>query len=138
MEPRINVITLGVRDFDRSLAFYRDGLGWEAHVQGDLALFSINGMIFALYPRESLADDANVPARETGFPGFTLAYLTRNEAEVDATLKKAGSVGARIVKPGQKTFWGGYSGYFADPDEYLWEIAFNPFWKLDRKGRVWV
>jgi len=136
MEPRINVITLGVSDFDRSLAFYRDGIGWEAHVQGDLALFSLNGMIFALYPRESLADDANVPARETGFPGFTLAYLTRNEAEVDITLKKAGSAGARIAKPGQKTFWGGYSGYFADPDEYLWEVAFNPFWKLDPEGRV--
>ena len=96
MEPCINVITLGVRDFDRSRAFYRDGLGWEAHVQGDLALFSLNGMIFALYPRESLADDATVPARETGFPGFTLAYLTRNEAEVDAILEKARSVGAQM------------------------------------------
>jgi len=138
MEPRINVITLGVRDFDQSLAFYRDGLGWAAKVQGDLALFSLNGTIFALYPYESLAGDASVPAQETGFPGFTLAYLTRNEAEVDVILEKAGGLGASIVKPGQKTFWGGYSGYFADPDGFLWEVAFNPFWQLDRDGRVWV
>ena len=136
MDPRINVITLGVKDFVRSLAFYRDGLGWTAQVQDDIALFPLNGIIFALYPRESLAEDAMVPAEETGFPGFTLAFLTRNEAEVDATLEKAKTLGARILKPAQKTFWGGYGGYFADPDGFLWEVAYNPFWKLDRKGNV--
>ena len=136
MDPRINVITLGVKDFARSLAFYRDGLGWTAQVQDDIAFFQLNGIIFALYPRESLAEDAMVPAEETGFPGFTLAFLTRNEAEVDATLEKAKNLGARILKPAQKTFWGGYGGYFADPDGFLWEVAYNPFWKLDRKGNV--
>jgi hypothetical protein len=136
MNPRINVITLGVKDFARSLAFYRDGLGWTAQVDDDIAFFPLNGIIFALYPRDKLAEDAMVPARETGFPGFTLAFLTRNEAEVDVTLEKAKGLGARILKPAQKTFWGGYGGYFADPDGFLWEIAYNPFWKLDQKGNV--
>ena len=136
MDPRINVITLGVKDFARSLAFYRDGLGWTAQVDDDIAFFPLNGIIFALYPRDKLAEDAMVPSRETGFPGFTLAFLTRNEDEVDATLKMAEDLGGRILKPGQKTFWGGYGGYFADPDGFLWEVAYNPFWKLDRKGNV--
>ena len=136
MDPRINVITLGVQDFNRSLAFYRDGLGWKAQVKDDIAFFRLNGVILALYPRDSLAEDATVPARETGFPSFTLAYVTNNEREVDAILEKAESLGVRILKPGQKTFWGGYGGYFADPDGFLWEVAFNPFWKLDRKGNV--
>jgi uncharacterized protein len=136
MDTRINVITLGVADFARSLAFYRDGLGWTAQVDDDIAFFPLNGIIFALYPRDRLAEDAMVPALGTGFPGFTLAYVTKNEAEVDALLEKARGLGARILKPAQKTFWGGYGGYFADPDGFLWEVAYNPFWKLDRKGNV--
>ena len=136
MDPRINVITLGVKDFNRSLAFYRDGLGWTARVDDDIAFFPLNGIIFALYPRDRLAGDALVPARETGFPDFTLAFVTRNEAEVDAILNMVEDLGGRILKPGQKTFWGGYGGYFADPDGFLWEVAYNPFWKLDRKGNV--
>ena len=106
MDLRINVITLGVKDFTRSLAFYRDVLGWTAQVQEDIAFFQLNGIIFTLNPRENLAEDALVPAQETGFPGFTLAFITRNTAEVDATLEKAKSLGARIPKPAQKTFWG--------------------------------
>jgi uncharacterized protein len=136
MDPRINVITLGVTDFSRSLAFYRDGLGWKAEVRDDIVFFPLNGIVFALYPRDSLAEDASVSAEKTGFPGFTLAYLARNEKDVEAVLEKAEHIGARILKPGQKTFWGGYGGYFADPDGFLWEVAFNPFWKLDRKGNV--
>jgi catechol 2,3-dioxygenase-like lactoylglutathione lyase family enzyme len=136
MDPRINVITLGVKDFRRSLAFYRDGLGWTAQVQDDIACFPLNGIVFALYPRDSLAKDAAIPAQGTGFPGFTLAVLTKNEAEVDAILKKAKGLGARVLIPGRKTFWGGYGGYFADPDDFLWEVAYNPFWKPDRNGTV--
>jgi uncharacterized protein len=136
MDPRINVITLGVKDFARSLAFYRDGLGWTAQVQDDIAFFPLNDIVLALYPHDSLAEDAMVPARETGFPGFTLAFVTKNEAEVDVTLKTAEDIGGRILKPAQKTFWGGYGGYFADPDGFLWEVAYNPFWKLDRNGNV--
>ncbi|OPY37388.1 MAG: Glyoxalase-like domain protein [Methanoregula sp. PtaU1.Bin051] len=136
MDPRLNVITLGVKDFSRSLAFYRDGLGWKADVQDDVAFFPLSTIIFALYPRVSLAKDAAVPGEGTGFPGFTLAYLARDEKDVDSVLRKAESLGARILKPGQKTFWGGYGGYFADPDGFIWEVAYNPFWKLDRKGNV--
>ena len=136
MEPRISVITLGVRDFARSLAFYRDGLGWEAQVDDDIAFFPLNGIVLALYPRGSLAGDAGVPAKPAGFPGFTLAYSTRQAAEVDAVLGKAQEIGARIVKPAQKTFWGGYGGYFADPDGFLWEVAYNPAWNVDRNGNV--
>jgi catechol 2,3-dioxygenase-like lactoylglutathione lyase family enzyme len=98
MNPRINVITLGVKDFARSLAFYRDGLGWTAQVNDDIAFFPLNGIVLALYPRDRLAEDAMVPARENGFPGFTLAYNTRNEDEVDATLKLAEDLGGHILK----------------------------------------
>ena len=136
MEPRINVITLGVKDFAHSLAFYRDGLGWKAEVQDDIAFFNLTSIIFALYPRERLAEDASVPAEKTGFPGFTLAYLARSEPEVDIFLKQAEECGARILKTGEKKFWGGYGGYFADPDGFLWEVAFNPFWTLDQDGNV--
>jgi uncharacterized glyoxalase superfamily protein PhnB len=125
-----------VNDFDRSFAFYRDGIGWTAQVQDDTAFFQLNGIIFALYLRDSLAEDAMVPAQESGFPGFTLAFLTRDEAEKDAILKKAKGLGARILKPARKTFWGGYGRYFADPDGFFREVAYNLFWKLDRKGNV--
>jgi uncharacterized protein len=89
MNPRINVITPGVKDFARSLAFYRDGLGWTAQVNDYIAFFPLNGIVLALYPRDTLAEDAAVPAQRKGFPGFTLAYNTRNEIEVDAILEKA-------------------------------------------------
>ena len=136
MEPRLNVITLGVENLDRSIAFYRDGLGWAAHVQGDIALFQLNGIVLALYPRTRLADDAMASSTGEGFPGFTIAYNARNETDVDRVLETAKAIGARIQKPAQRTFWGGYSGYFSDPDGFLWEIAYNPFWTLDSEGNV--
>ncbi len=136
MQPRINVVTLGVRDFARSLAFYREGLGWPARVMEDIAFFMLNGVVFALYPRVRLAEDATVPEEGSGFSGFTLAYCGRNEAEVDEVLTLAADLGARIIKPAQKVFWGGYSGYFADPDGFLWEVAYNPNWTLDEEGNV--
>ncbi len=136
MEPRISVITLGVRDFQKSLAFYRDGLGWKAEVHDDIAIFPLSGIVFALYPRDKLAEDATVSAKGSGFSGITLAYLGRDETEVDNVLRHAEKIGATIVKPAQKVFWGGYSGYFTDLDGFLWEVAYNPMWTLDEKGNV--
>lgn len=92
-----------------------------------VAFFTLNGTWLALYPRHLLAEDATVPASGTGFAGFTIAHNVNTEAEVDAVLQLAVNAGATLVKPGQKVFWGGYSGYFADPDGFLWEVAHNPF-----------
>lgn len=136
MHPRMNVITLGVEDLHRSLAFYSEGLGWKAQVQGDIALFQLNGVVLALYPKGEMAKDVGVPLDGQGFRGITLAYNCRDESEVDDVLAYVGSFGAHIVKPAQKTFWGGYSGYFSDPDGHLWEVAHNPFWKLDPEGNI--
>jgi catechol 2,3-dioxygenase-like lactoylglutathione lyase family enzyme len=136
MKPRINIITLGVSDLERSLLFYRDGLGWIPKVQGDIAFFPLNGIVLALYPKEKLAEDATVDPKGSGFAGVTVAYNTESENEVDAILQLVETLGAKILKPAQKVFWGGYSGYFSDPDGYLWEVAFNPFWKLDEKGNI--
>jgi catechol 2,3-dioxygenase-like lactoylglutathione lyase family enzyme len=136
MKPKINLITLGVKDFAKSLAFYRDGLGWKAQVHDDVAFFPLNKIVFAIYPREKLAEDVTVPAEGSGFAGFTLAHNVSSEQEVDATLEAVEKLGARIVKPGQKVFWGGYSGYFADLDGHYWEVAYNPHWQLDADGNV--
>ncbi len=136
MNPRINVITLGVEDLQRSLAFYSEGLGWKAQVQGDIALFQLNGVVLALYPREALAMDAGVPPEGQGFRGMALAYNCKEEGEVDGFLSHIRTLGANVVKPTQKTSWGGYSGYFSDPDGHLWEVAYNPFWELDAEGNI--
>jgi len=136
MEPRISLVTLGVKDFKRALKFYRDDLGWEAKVQDDVAFFPLNGIVLGLYPREKLAEDALTKDTQPGFSGITLAYNVGSEKEVDEILKKVTKFGAKLIKPGQKVFWGGYSGYFSDPEGHLWEVAHNPFWKLDKNGNV--
>ena len=132
MEPRISLITLGVKDLGRSVRFYREGLGLPLREGGDVsvvAFFETRGTWLALFPREALAADAGVVAQGGGFAGFTLAHNVRTREEVDATLNEAEAVGAKIVKLAHDTDWGGYSGYFADPDGYLWEVAWNPhFW----------
>lgn len=141
MEPRISIITLGVADMTRSIRFYRDGLGWptEAADTADWAIFRILGVRLALYPRHKLARDINLnlPSAASGFGGITLAHNVRSRDEVRAVLAAAEAAGAQILKPAQDADWGGYSGYFADPDGYLWEIAWGDCWTLAADGTLW-
>jgi uncharacterized protein len=133
LKAKISMITLGVRDLAASLAFYRDGLGFPTHnyVEGqDCIMFKLEGTWLALYPRASLADDATVASHGSGFPGFALAHNVGSKALVDETFAVAVAAGATPMKKPQDVFWGGYSGYFADPDGFLWEVAWNPFTDL--------
>ncbi len=133
MKPKISLIGLGVSDFARSMAFYRDGLGFEPHnyTEGeDHVMFRLEGTWLSLYPRGLLADDAAVSPEGSGFAGFTLAHNVASRAEVDEVFAFAVACGARAMKPPREVFWGGYSGYFADPDGFLWEVAHNPFTDL--------
>src|SRR5688572_33486430 len=125
MEARVSFITLGVSDFQRSLKFYRDGLGFplSSASKDDVAFFRTGGIILALYPTDKLADDAHVPAAGSGFRGVTLAHNVRRQEEVSEVLALAAAAGATISKPAQDTFWGGHGGYFADPDGHLWEVV---------------
>jgi uncharacterized protein len=130
MEPRISIITLGVTDLNTSIKFYREGLGLPL-IEGSegIAFFELKGTWLALFPREALASDANVSAQGGGFPGFTLAHNVRSREEVDRVLQQAQQAGASLTKHAAETDWGGYSGYFQDPDGFLWEVAWNPsFW----------
>jgi uncharacterized protein len=138
MRQKLSIITLGVSDLARSIAFYRDGLKWTtAYKEGEgIAWFPIGGVVLALYPREGLAEDAMVSAQGSGFTGITLAHNTKSEAEADAVLAEVAALGMKIVKPAQKVFWGGYSGYFADPDGYLWEVAYNPYSVFDEQDNL--
>ena len=130
MNPRISMITLGVRDLAIAIDFYEQGLDFpRMESPPEVAFFTLNGSWLGLYGYEALAEDAGVPADGSGFRGFSLAHNVSSEAEVDAVMALAVGAGATLVKPPQKVFWGGYSGYFKDPDGYLWEIAHNPlFW----------
>jgi uncharacterized protein len=101
-----------------------------------IVFFQAGGMALALYPRDELAKDANVAASGDGFRAISLAYDARNREEVDSVLKEAESAGAKILKPAQEAFWGGYSGYFSDPDGFLWEVAWNPFFPLAEDGSI--
>jgi len=137
MEQRISIITLGVADLKRSGAFF-ERMGWRrSAVKTDgILFFQTGGMALALYPRHELANDANVAADGHGFNGVTLAYNTRSREEVDSVVQEAATAGARILKPAQEAFWGGYSGYFSDPDGFLWEVAWNPFFPIAGDGRI--
>ena len=130
MKPRISMITLGVSDLEKSVKFYQEGLGFpKMDSEGDIAFFTLNGSWLSLYSREALAEDATVSAEGSGFRGFTLSHNVSSETEVEQVINQALGAGATLVKPAQKVFWGGYSGYFTDPDGYLWEVACNPhFW----------
>jgi len=133
MKPKISLITFGVRDLPRMLAFYRDGLGFPLHNYtpgDDMVMFRLEGTWLGLFPRDALAEDATVSTEGSGFSGVTLAHNEPSKEGVDRAFAEALAAGASPVKQPQDVFWGGYSGYFADPEGNLWEVAFNPFTDL--------
>jgi uncharacterized protein len=137
MEPRLSLVTLGVADVSRSRRFY-EALGWRASSASqpdDVAFFQLGGAALALWGRGELAGDAELPD-PGGWGGVALAHNARSRAEVDAILEEARAAGARVLKPAHDTVWGGYAGYFADPDGYPWEVAWNPYWELRADGSV--
>lgn len=127
MQPRLTLVTLGVADLARAVRFY-EALGWprSSYASEGVAFFQVGGLVLSLYPRAALAEDADLAPEGQGFRGFALAYNTASRAETDAVLAEAVAAGATLVKPAADAFWGGYSGYFADPDGALWEVAWNP------------
>ena len=137
MRQRLTLITLGVRDFARALAFY-EGLGWKksAASQERYALFPLGGIVLGLYPLQALEADTTLRHEPSDFAGLTISYNATSPEEVDTVLQEAERLGASIVKPAQQVFWGGYSGYFKDLDGYLFEVAYNPFWQLDSEGKL--
>ncbi|MCW9057461.1 MAG: VOC family protein [Gammaproteobacteria bacterium] len=131
MKPRISMLTLGVRDLAASIRFYGQGLGFpRMESPPEVAFFTLNGTWLGLYGRDALAGDAGVAPEGSGFSGIAIAHNVDSEAAVDSVLDEAVAAGAKLVKPGQKTDWGGYAGYFADPDGYLWEVAHNPLFRV--------
>ncbi|MBI4298311.1 MAG: VOC family protein [Chloroflexi bacterium] len=139
MKPRITVITLGVNDLERSLAFYRDGLGLPTQgivgnefEHGAVAFFDLqNGLKLALWPRNSIAHDSKLALQPPSATEFTIGYNVSSKEEVDAVMKHAKRAGAKIVKAADNTFWGGYAGYFQDPDDHLWEVVWNPQFQVE-------
>jgi uncharacterized protein len=138
MKPRVSVITIGVDDLERSLRFYRDGLGLKTEgiigtkfEYGAVAFFDLQaGLKLALYPRSSLAHDSTLPLGQSSATELSLGHNVSSKQEVDAVMEQARKSGAVIVKPAQDTFWGGYAGYFQDPDRHLWEVVWNPQWPI--------
>lgn len=139
MTPRITVITLGVDDLERSLRFYRDGLGLKTEgiigkefEHGAVAFFDLQaGLRLALWPRRSISHDSGLPASKPSATNMSLGHNVSSKAEVDTVMALAQRAGATIVKPAHETFWGGYAGYFQDPDQHLWEVVWNPKWEAD-------
>ena len=133
MKPKISLITLGVRDLGRMLAFYRDGLGLPLHNYkpgDDMVMFRLEGTWLGLFPRDELAKDATVSVEGSGFSGVAIAHNEPSKEGVDRVFAEALAAGAKAVKAPEDVFWGGYSGYFADPEGNLWEVAFNPLTDL--------
>jgi len=138
MEQRISLVTLGVADLPRAVAFYERVVGWTAESSPPgVVFFDLNGVVFALWPHDDLAKGMGLTADPVpAYRGYSLAHNVRSEEEVDAFFARLKDNGATIVKEPQKAFWGGYSGYFSDPDGHTWEIAYNPFWTIRQDGRV--
>jgi len=138
MEQRLSIIGLGVSDLKTTSAFYEEKFGWKKMKSSNdyIVFFQLNGVLLSLYPKDKLAEDATVSSEGHGFKGFSLAFNTCSKEEVDDLFGVLEEKGVRIVKRPEEVFWGGYSGYIADPDENLWEIAFNPFLPLDENGNV--
>jgi uncharacterized protein len=136
MKPRISLITLGVDDLEKSLRFYRDGLGFPSKgivgtefEYGAVAFFELEtNLKLAIWPRKSLAKDSGLPLNKRSATEFSIGHNVASKAEVDSVMQRAANAGAAIVKKGHDTFWGGYAGYFQDPDGHLWEVAWNPEW----------
>ncbi|MNR82958.1 Glyoxalase-like domain protein [compost metagenome] len=136
MEQRVSLITLGVSELERSRLFYTEGLGWTpGFVSDEVVFFQAGPLIVSLFPFAALAEDAQVPVA-AGSAGFALAHNVRSKAEVDAVLARAEAAGARLRSPAQEKPWGGYAGYFTDPDGHLWEIAWNPGFAFTPDGGV--
>ncbi len=140
MEQRVSMITLGVADLGRAKAFYEDVVGWKAAPgPPGIAFFDLGGLVFSLYPQVDLAKDRNATLDDgggTGSQSFALAHNARSKAEVDSIFAQLKDKGATIVKQPEEVFWGGYSGYFSDPDGHCWEVAYNPYWTIGEDGRV--
>ena len=137
MKQHLHIVTLGVRDFETSKRFYAETLGWKiARPQEGIAFFQAGGVVLAIYPREELAKDALVDPEGHDLAKFTLAYNAQSETEVNEIINELRSKGVKIVKEPQKVFWGGYSSYFADPDDNHWEVAYNPSFPFDENGNL--
>jgi hypothetical protein len=138
MEQRISLITLGVSDLQRAVTFYERVLGWKAAPSPpEIAFFDLNGVVFSLYPHDELAKDMqSVSGDASSYQGVALAHNVRSKEEVNAIFALLKQHRATIVKEPQEAFWGGYSGYFADPDGHKWEVAFNPYWTIQKDGRI--
>ena len=137
MEPRISLITLGVADLERARAFYRDIIGWQpVESPPEVAFFDLGGLVLSLYGSADLAADIGTEPGSASPPAFTLAHNLRSREEVDELFSRLEARGAAIVKPPRPADWGGYSGYFSDPDGHMWEVAHNPFWTILPDGRV--
>ena len=139
MEQRLSLVTLGVADLAQSRAFYEGGLGWSGESpDNEVVFYQLPGMVLALWSRAELAQDANVTDTGATFSGVTLAHNARVKDDVDMLLAQAVDAGGTLLKIAYETSWGGYSGYFADPDGHTWEVAFNPFWDVSDEGYTTV
>jgi uncharacterized protein len=137
MEQRISLVTLGVKDLLAAKRFYVDGLGWKPVYQDkEIIFFQTGGMIFSLFLRDKLAEDFQIDPTTFGRAGMALAYNVRVKSEVDVLMRQAVTAGATVLKPAREASWGGYSGYFSDPDGFAWEVAWNPAWRLAADGSV--
>ncbi|MDF2813026.1 MAG: glyoxalase [Microvirga sp.] len=139
MQPRLTLVTLGVSDLARARVFY-EAWGWKASSasQPEVVFFQANGLALALWGRADLAEDTGIEDKPTGFSAVSLAYNARSKEEADEVYALAIAAGAKAVKPLHDVFWGGYSGYFADPDGHLWEVAWNPAFPLDEQGHMFL